>query len=444
MARKTAAKKAASAARKPSIPDAHGDYSWFNDARFGMFIHWGLYAMPARHEWVKHVEQISTADYAKYYTRFDPDLYNPKAWAKAAREAGMKYFCITTKHHEGFCLWDSKYTDYKAPNTPCGKDLLRPMVDAFRDEGLHVGFYYSLIDWHHEQFGVDRIHPMRGNADERKKNAKRDVSKYAQYMRDQVRELLTQFGKIDYLFFDFSYPGEDGKGWQDYESDKLLTMVRQLQPHILVNDRLDLLDIPGGWDVKTPEQFMVRKPVTWKGKPVCWETCQTFSGSWGYHRDEQTWKSVDQLLMMLIDTTSKNGNVLLNVGPTARGEFDARAMDRLSGMGAWMQKHSRSIYGCGVAPGGFKAPNGTRLTYNAKTKRLYMHIFDWPIGTMGLDGFAGKVKYAQFLHDASEIRWSTQTHGHVGTDAEKDHKTIYLHLPVIRPNVAVPVVEMYL
>ena len=149
---------------------------WWQDARFGMFIHWGLYAMPARHEWVKNRERIPDEEYQKYFELYNPDLYNPTEWAKAAKAAGMKYMVITSKHHEGFCLWDSKYTDYKATNTPYGKDLLKPMVEAFRAEGLKVGFYYSLIDWHHPEFTVDRIHPMRDNEEERAKNSERDMS----------------------------------------------------------------------------------------------------------------------------------------------------------------------------------------------------------------------------------------------------------------------------
>jgi len=306
--------------------EAKEHMKWWAHDRFGMFIHWGLYALAARHEWVKNQERITDEDYRKYFDHFNPDLYDPKAWARAARDAGMKYFVVTSKHHEGFCLWDSKQTDYKATNTPYGRDLLKPMVEAFREEGLKVGFYYSLLDWHHPEYPVDSCHPMRDNAEFRQKTKGRDVRKYADYMLAQVRELLTEFGKVDVLFYDFSFPGEDGKGRDDWQSERLLKATRELQPDIIVNDRLDLLAVPGGWDYRTPEQFMVREWVKMDGEPVPWETCQTFSGSWGYHRDETTWKSVEQLVQMLIDTVSKGGNLLLNVGPTARGELDRRAM----------------------------------------------------------------------------------------------------------------------
>ncbi len=413
---------------------------WWRRARFGMFIHWGLYAMPARHEWVKNYERITDQDYQKYFELFNPDLYNPKEWARAAKDAGMKYFVITTKHHEGFCLWDSKYTDYKATNTPYGKDLLRPMVEAYRNEGLRVGFYHSLIDWHHPEYPVDRIHPMRNNTEFREKNKDRDVKKYAEYLHNQARELLTEFGRIDCIFYDFSFPGKDGKDRNDWQSEKLLQMTRELQPNIIVNDRLDLLDVPGGWDFRTPEQFLPRSWIKMDGEPVPWETCQTLSGSWGYHRDEATWKSVRQLVVLLIETVSKGGNLLLNVGPTARGTFDSRVMDRLKGIGKWMKLHNRSIYGCTQAPEEFKTPENCILTYNPETRRLYIHVLEWPIGRLYLDGFAGKIKHAQLLNDASEIKLS-KWRSHL---EEVSSQSLQLNLPVKKPEVTVPVIELFL
>ena len=431
-AKKTAAKK---------MP-LKGDSTWFTHDRFGMFIHWGTYAAAARHEWVKSNERIPDEEYQKYFDKFDPDLYDPRAWARAARDAGMKYFVITSKHHEGFCLWDSKYTDYKATNTPYGKDLLKPMVDAFRAEGLKVGFYYSLLDWHHPDYPVDQFHPMRDDEEWKKKNTNRDVRKYAKYMYKQVEELLTQFGKIDYLFFDFSAPG--GKGRNEWNSMELMKLCRTLQPHILIDDRLDLKDVPGGWDVITPEQVMSEQWPEVDGKRVLWETCQTFSGSWGYYRDEYTWKSVPQQLYLLIDTVSKGGNLLLNVGPTARGTFDGRALSSLSGMGEWMKVNGRSIYGCTQAEG-FETPHEARLTLNPKTNRLYVHLLNWPIGAFSLPGLSGKVKYAQLLNDASEIRMHDEPR-EINADLEnkKPGGSLTLQLPVRKPNVDIPVVELFL
>jgi len=234
---------------------------WWTDARFGMFIHWGLYAQAARHEWVKKNERISDADYQKYFDIFNPDLFNPKDWAKKAKAAGMKYAVITTKHHEGFNMFKSSYTDYNIMNTPYGKDIIKEWVDAFRAEGLGIGFYYSLIDWHHPEYTIDRVHPQSAKTKEEYDalNKDRDMAVYREYLKNQVKEILTNYGRIDILWLDYSFPGEFGKGRDDWGSVELLKMVRELQPEILVNDRADLKDYAGGWDFTTPEQFKVQK-----------------------------------------------------------------------------------------------------------------------------------------------------------------------------------------
>jgi len=421
---------------KPAPTD--GDTSWFTEARFGLFIHWGLYALPARHEWVKNYEKISNEDYEKYFRHFDPDLYDPGLWADAAANAGMKYFVVTTKHHDGFCLWDSKLTDYKAPNTPYGKDLLRPMVEAFRGRGLKAGFYHSLLDWHHPHYTVDDLHPMRDSAAAREANAQKDFSRYVEYLYGQTRELLTEFGPIDILWYDFSY---GGKGKEQWKSEQLIKLIRQLQPSIILNDRLQI-----DQDVKTPEQFQPRGWVHVNGHPVVWEACQTLSGAWGYHRDEESWKTVEQLLHMLIDGVSKGGNLLLNVGPTGRGEFDGRALGRLGGMGEWMKRHSRSIYGCTQAPVEYQVPEDCRFTYNPEKKRLYLHVFTWPYRYIHLDGMAGIAEYAQLLNDASEIKMlsSVPEAAYGSMSEEREAALLTLELPVQKPNVTVPVIELFL
>jgi len=411
---------------------------WWTDARFGMFIHWGLYALPARHEWVKNRERMTNDQYQKYFENYNPDLYNPKEWAKMAKGAGMKYVVLTAKHHEGFCNWDSKYTDYKVTNTPFGRDIIKEYVEAFRAEGLKVGFYYSLIDWHHPDYTVDRNHPQRQESDTAyaRLNNGKDMSRYREYMKNQVRELLTNYGEISIIWFDFSFPGQNGKGRADWDSENLLKLARSLQPGIIVDDRLDLRDVEGGWDFTTPEQVKVAKWPEVNGKRVPWETCQTFSGSWGYYRDETTWKSPSQLLELLIESVSKGGNLLLNVGPTARGAFDYRAQDRLNAMGEWMKYNGRSIYFCTEAPAEFSAPDNTLLTYNPATKRLYIHLLAYPMGSMTLQNMADKVKYIQFLHDASEIRFSTGR-GETAND-------LTIQLPVLKPPVEIPVLEVIL
>ena len=428
-----------------------GDTAWFTHDRFGMFIHWGLYAMPARHEWIKNRECITEEKYDQYFKYFNPDLYDPKEWARQAKAAGMKYAVLTTKHHEGFCMFDSQYTDYKCTNTPAGRDLVKEYVEAFRAEGLRVGFYYSLIDWHHPDFPIDKLHPRRNDPDAMEKNKTRDMHKYAEYMRNQVTELLTNYGQIDILWFDFSYEGDKngvgpyalGKVAEDWEAEELIATARKLQPNIIIDNRTRIKQ-----DLWTPEQF---QPKEWvrdeeTGELVTWEACQTFSGSWGYYRDEMTWKSPEMLVQMLINTVSIGGNLLMNVGPTARGYFDYRAEAALKAYADWMKYNSRSIYGCTMAEPELLAlcPNGCKFTQSEDGKRLYIHLFEYPFKALELPGFEGKVDYVQFLHDASELFFkegATQvTDG--GNKTEKLPPVI--ELPVVKPNTIVPVIEVFL
>ncbi len=425
----------------PTPKPSTGESAWFTSARFGMFIHWGLYALPARHEWVKSREKLTDEHYQAYFDNFNPTLYDPEEWARTAWEAGMRYVVLTTKHHEGFCLWDSQFTEYKATNTPYGEDLLTPFVEAFRAQGFRIGFYYSLIDWHHPDFPIDVFHPLRRRENVAELNAGRDIRKYAEYMRNQVRELLTNFGTVDILWFDFSYPklaykGLPGKGREDWESEKLAALVRELQPNVLLDNRLDL---PEAADIYTPEQIQPTEWVRVDGEPVVWEACQTFSGSWGYHRDEESWKSPGQLIRMLVNTVACGGNLLMNVGPTARGTWDSRAIDALEVYRDWMKLHADSIYGCTQSE--FEAPQDCRLTQ--KGNKVYVHVFAWPFKYLFLKGMGGRVAYAQLLHDGSEVgmddvpEWQRQ-------HLKEDESTLVLTLPVKKPDVVVPVIELTL
>jgi alpha-L-fucosidase len=411
-----------------------GNTEWFVNDRFGLFIHWGLYALPARHEWVKQKEEIPDDVYDAYYRHFNPDLYDPTIWARAAKSAGMKYFVVTSKHHEGFCLWDSAETDYKATNTQYGKDLLKPMVNAFRDEDIRTGFYHSVIDWHHPQYPIDGMHSMRNNKELREQEKGRDIAIYRKYLHAQTRELLTQFGDVDVMWFDFSYPQleDGGKGREDWGSEELYKLVRECRPDIVLNDRIDLDE---GWDIKTPEQWQPQEWYTVDGVPVTWEACQTLNGSWGYDRDNMDWKSVKMLLWMLVDSVSKGGNLLLNVGPNGRGEFDERALDTLYGIGEWMRLHDRSIYGCTQSD--FEAPADCRYTQNGN--KLYLHLMNWPMKHVHLKGLRDRIDYAQLLNDASEIKHVTQV-----WHEDTAEGAVALELPIQPPDVEIPVIEIFL
>jgi alpha-L-fucosidase len=419
---------------------------WIND-RFGIFIHFGLYSLPAEHAWYKSKNFLTTEQYQKYFDHFNPDLFDPKDWAKTAKETGMKYMVITTKHHDGFCLWDSKYTDYDVSSTPFKRDIIREVTDAFRAEGIKVGLYYSLIDWHHPEYKTDHKHPQRNDKEYVEKDPLRDMQVYRDYMKNQITELLTEYGKIDLLWLDFSFPpqqGYAGKGRDDWNSLELLNLVKQLQPQIIINDRLDLMDVEGGWDFRTPEQFMPSEPVSYKGKFVPWETCQTLSERWTYVTDKHAeWKSERQLLEMLIETVSKNGNLILNAGPNGRGEIDPKSKMLLKSVGDWMHLHYRSIYNCGIAPEYITPPNGTLLTYNEKLHRLYIHLARYPYKELKIDGLGGKVLYAQFLNDASEVKIKSEK-GAWMDNANKDNTSVTFQLPIQKPDVEIPVIEIFL
>ncbi|RCK69855.1 alpha-L-fucosidase [Desertihabitans brevis] len=421
------------------------DQQWFTHDRFGMFVHWGLYSLLARHEWVQNRERIEPERYEKYAERFLVDRYDPVKWAEAARAAGMKYVVLTTKHHEGFCLWDSALTDYKATNTPAGRDLVAEFVEAVRGAGLKVGFYHSVIDWHHPDFPIDDVHPLRDHPDAEKLNEGRDIARYREYLHGQVRELLTNYGEISYLFYDFSYPDGrppafrfPGKGREAWGSEELMAMTRELQPGIIVNDRLD---IPG--DLVTPEQYQPSGPMLRDGEPVVWEACQTINGSWGYDRDNLDAKPVDLLIRMLVDGVSKGGNLLLNVGPNGRGEIDPPDVARLAEIGQWMDLHSASIYGAG--PSEFTPPPGA--VYTQRGDRLYLHLLAWPMRHVHLPGLAGKVAYAQLMNDASEIAFAEADPSQVAQNTSMGGQpagTVTLTLPIRPPQVALPVVEIFL
>ncbi|SEF10649.1 alpha-L-fucosidase [Jiangella alba] len=419
---------------------------WFTHARFGMFVHFGLYSLAARHEWVMSRERTPLAEYERYAEVFDPDLFDARAIARAARAAGMGYVVLTSKHHEGFGLWDSAVSDYTSA-AACGRDLVAEFADAARAEGLRVGLYHSLIDWHHPDFTVDYLHPRRDDPP----GPPRDMARYRAYLHAQVRELLTGYGRVDYLFFDYTYAedrdGVRGKYPEDWAADELLAMARELQPDIVVNDRLG---IPG--DLVTPEQYQPASPMRAPdGSPIVWEACQTLNGSWGYDRDNTRFKTPDLLVRMLVDTVAKGGNLLLNVGPDGRGALPARDVTTLDALAGWMRLHGRSVVGAGpaaadlaaaVAPG---LPPGAVLTQRGD--RLYVHLFAWPFEHVHLRGMADRVRHAQLLNDGSElatIRLAPGQQAWNTTPGGQPPGTLTLRLPTVRPDVLVPVVELFL
>lgn len=373
--------------------------AWWREARFGMFIHWGLYAIPAGEwkgkvyggasEWLMHTAQVPAADWAPLQQQFNPVNYDPEKWVKIAKDAGMKYIVITSKHHEGFALWDSKLTTWDVGGTPYRKDLLKPLAEACRKAGIKLGFYHSIMDWTHPDYGLRRPWDLRPQTPT-------NMDRYTEFMKGQLKELLTEYGDVAVLWFDGEW---EPQAWTHERGKDLYAYVRSLQPNILINNRVDVFRSGmGGFnsndravgDFGTPEQ-----EIPAAGMPgVDWESCMTFNDSWGYHKTDQNWKSATTIVRNLIDCASKGGNYLLNVGPTALGEIPQASVDRLSTVGAWLRTYGESIYGSQAGP--FPKP----LPWGKVTMRkgvLYCHVFDLNATQIELVGFKGKIKRAADL-----------------------------------------------
>lgn len=382
---------------------------WFQEARFGLFLHWGLYSIPARGEWVRNSEEMPEEAYMPFFREFDPEDFDPVKWARLAKEAGMRYAVLTAKHHDGFCLFDSALTDFKSTRTPCGRDLVKEFLDAFRAEGLKVGLYYSLLDWHHPDYPHygDLHHPMRHNPE--CGNEERDFNRYLTYLHGQVRELCENYGKLDIMWFDFSYGDMRAETWKGHE---LVDMVRRLQPGILIDNRLEasgegfgsLISAhpqPCHGDFVTPETmippYRLRNEL---GEPVVWESCITMNNHWGYCANDRSYKPASLLIRKLVECVSKGGNMLLNVGPDARGNFPEQSVQILQGIGTWMKKNRESIYGCTASD--LPKPEYGRITQCGNV--LYYHLFEPVLGPVPLTGIRPEqLGSIRLLSDGHEI-----------------------------------------
>jgi len=333
------------------LADRERRMKWWHEARFGMFIHWGLYAVIGQHEWAMEAEGIPVAQYQQLAKHFTPQPHAAREWAKLAKRAGQKYMVMTSKHHEGFCNFDSKLTNYCAPKQACGRDLVAEFVEAARGEGLRVGFYYSLMDWHHPD-------GARCLTDEAAR------VRFVEYTHGLVRELMTQYGKIDILWYDVDWP----LSAEQWESEKMNKMVFQLQPDIIVNNRNGL---PG--DFTTPEQ---RIEAAKAGR--AWETCMTMNDSWGYQKADNNWKSPETIVRNLITCARDTGNYLLNIGPKADGSIPEESFRILTEVGKWMDKNGATIYESETC----KARGHVYASYTRKGNTLYMHIHNWPGRTL--------------------------------------------------------------
>lgn len=349
---------------------------WWRDARFGLFIHWGLYAVPAGEwnegrnhaEWIRTTAHIPLETYDQFVQDFNPTKFNADAWATMAKDAGMKYVVVTSKHHDGFCLWPSEHTDYDVDSTPFKRDIMGELKAACDKHGLVFCMYHSIMDWHHPDYL-----PRREWETDRPTGGA-DYDRYVVYMKAQLKELVERYDP-GVLWFD----GEWENTWTHGMGIELDDYVRSLKPDIIVNNRVDKgrqgmqgLTKAGDYrgDFGTPEQEI---PET--GLPgVDWESCMTMNHHWGYNRFDKDFKSSTDLVRKLVDITSKGGNFLLNVGPTASGEFPPESVERLAEIGKWMDQNGEAIYGTQASP--CSAPPWGRMT--SKENKLYLHVFDWP------------------------------------------------------------------
>jgi len=381
---------------------------WWREARFGMFIHWGLYAIPAGEwkdktthaEWIRTTAQIPLKEYDQFVPQFNPDQFNAKAWVQMAKDAGMKYITITSKHHDGFCLWDSKETDFDVMSTPFKRDILKELATACREiGGIRLCFYHSIMDWHHPDYNERR------NWEKDRPVAGTDRKRYIAYMKKQLKELVTQYGDIGVFWFDGEWEGF----WKHEDGVDLYNYLRGLKPDVIINNRVDKgrggmagMTTAGGYagDFGTPEQEI---PET--GLPgVDWESCMTMNNNWGYNKADKNFKSVKDLIQKLVDIASKGGNFLLNIGPKADGSFPQESIDRLKAIGDWMKVNGESIYGTNASP--FEHTSWGRVTQKTAGNKtyLYLHVFDWPKdGVIHLEGIGNKPQYVYQLWDKEKV-----------------------------------------
>jgi alpha-L-fucosidase len=384
--------------------------AWWREARFGLFIHWGLYAVPAGHwkgqpvpgigEWIQNSANIPRGEYEELAKQFNPTKYDPPAWAKLAKEAGIRYVVITSKHHDGFALFDSTVSDWDiVDRTPYAKDLLKPLADACRAEGIRFAVYHSIMDWHHpaQDKSGDSYNPSTI-----KEGRKQE---FVDDMKAQLAELLDTCDP-EILWFDGEWPA----WWTEEDGRQIYAFLRERKPTLIINNRvgkgrngmqgLNKGDAQYVGDYGTPEQEI---PAT--GLPgVDWESCMTMNDTWGYKSDDHNWKSAETLIRNLVDCASKGGNYLLNVGPTAEGEIPPASVERLQAIGKWMMANSESIYGTTASPIG--RPDWGRVT--AKTvdgqTALYLHVFDWPAdGKLRVSGAADALSKAKLLATGADL-----------------------------------------
>jgi alpha-L-fucosidase len=381
-----------------TLSDRDRREQWWHEARFGMFIHFGLYSLLGRHEWAMEEEGIPVVEYQELAKRFNPHPHAAREWAQLAKRAGMKYMVMTTKHHEGYCNFDTKLTDYCAPKQAAGRDLVAEYYEAARSAGMHVGFYYSLMDWHHPD-GAKCAHDEAARR------------RFVDYIHGQVRELCTNYGKVDILWYDVAWP-LTAEGW---ESVALNSMVRQLQPDILINNRAKIAE-----DFTTPEQHI-------QAFAQPWESCMTMNGSWGYQRADDDWKSPKTIVRNLVTCARGYGNYLLNVGPKPDGSIPAESVQILTEVGRWMNEYGDLIHKAELC----SVHNSEFAGFSRVGNKLYVHVHFWPGDTVSVGGLKNKVLAARLYGSERAL-----------TVHQDDFRTQISGLPATEPDPLASVIEL--
>jgi alpha-L-fucosidase len=392
--------QAASQETPEILADRERRMKWWHAARFGMFIHFGLYSVVGRHEWEMEEEAVPVPEYEQLAHQFNPVKNSARAWAKLAKAAGQKYMVMTSKHHEGFCNFDTKLTNYCASKQAAGRDLVHEYAEAARAEGLRFGFYYSLMDWHHPDGAR-----CANDEDARKR--------FVEYTHGLIRELMTNYGKVDVLWYDVNWPLNS----HQWESERMNKMVYELQPDIVVNNRNGL---PG--DFSTPEQ-----QITAASGGRAWESCMTLNGSWGYQRADDSWKTPKTIVRNLIQCANGGGNYLLNIGPKADGSIPPESVSVLTEVGKWLARNGTAIYEtdrCNVS-------HSEYAEFTRKDNTLFMHVHYWPGDYVAISGLKTEVKSARMHATGKEIKFQ-----------QEEFRTRFLNLPKDAPDSPVTTIAI--
>ncbi len=398
---------------------------WFKNDKFGIFIHWGAYSVIGRHEWIRNMAQIPQAQYDVYARQFNPVKFNADAWVDLAKNAGARYMVITSKHHDGFSIWRSAASDYDMEITPYPGDPLKQLAESAKNKGMRLGFYHSIMDWHHPDYRPRRSWEYPNNF-----KTGGDINRYIDFMQAQLKELLTRYGDVAMIWFDGEWEHTLAEARRD---DQTYDLIRSIQPNTLINDRLYERKPGNKADFGTPEQYVpatgIKDP---SGKPILWESCVTINNdSWGYNKYETEFKTERDLIRMLVEVVSKGGNLLLNVGPKPDGTIQDEFVTRLNAMGRWMKVNGDAIYGTTASP--FE-----RMSFfgraTSKGNKLYLHLFEWPKdGTLRVSGLRNLVHGARLLADPSR-----------SVSAKRNGDDLLISLPGAAPDEIASVVELTL